>query len=106
MTRKLCSAFCLFALLAMVATVFADDEGDGEGECTDLWPDHCPDRVEKTPRECYDEGIAKGCCKSCAAVKEDVEGCEYGNKAGWCEESDEAQDQDCSDDYVAKNCCK
>merc|ERR1719232_1811202 len=97
----------IFLALLMACRVEADGEegGDGEGECVDAWPEHCAGRVEKAPRDCYDEGIAKGCCKSCAAIKEDVEGCEYGNKAGWCDSENES-DTDCSDSYVVENCCK
>merc|ERR1711988_493406 len=80
-------------------------EEGGEGECADTWPDHCPSRVEKSPRDCYDDGIAKNCCKSCSAIKEEVKGCEYGDKASWCD-SENSWDTDCSDQYVVDNCCK
>merc|ERR1719414_43914 len=51
--------------------------------CQDAW--WCPDRIAKTPEECY--YYKDDCCVTCKKYATGPEGCEWGNRAGdeWCE---------------------
>ncbi|XP_050409537.2 A disintegrin and metalloproteinase with thrombospondin motifs 3 isoform X2 [Patella vulgata] len=44
----------------------------------------CAQRILSAPYDCYDHFFSSVCCKSCAKIKRDVQGCEYGDRLFEC----------------------
>lgn len=63
----------------------------------------CSDVARKKPWLCYGTFFNRKCCLTCPAIKQNVPGCEYGDKEGWCA-TDMKYPYDC---YLNENiCCK
>ncbi|PVD37874.1 hypothetical protein C0Q70_00476 [Pomacea canaliculata] len=63
----------------------------------------CSDLARREPWLCYNYLVRRKCCVSCPSVKDDAEGCEYGDKEAWCSTTMKYP-YDCY--YNAKTCCK
>merc|ERR1711963_1286042 len=99
-------ALVSFFFVALICTTRAqiDDEGGDDASCVDTHPDNCAERVANNPRECYHDQIEKACCKSCKGAKIGDAGCEYGNKASWCEDYEASTCE--TTPGVKEQCCK
>ncbi|KAK7502017.1 hypothetical protein BaRGS_00006769, partial [Batillaria attramentaria] len=63
----------------------------------------CSEVARQKPWLCYGTFFQRKCCLTCPSIKEDVEGCEYGDKEEWCA-TDMKYPYDC---YLnEKICCK
>merc|ERR1712121_120637 len=67
--------------------------------CRDKWEDYC---AESDNDLCYYKDFRNDCCAKCAALKTDVEGCEYGDHVPWC---NEFQKSDCESRDLWDQCC-
>ncbi|KAK7112915.1 uncharacterized protein [Littorina saxatilis] len=64
----------------------------------------CAEVGSKQPWLCYGGFFQRKCCLTCPRIKENVPGCEYGDKEGWCSEAEMKYPYDC---YLnEKICCK
>ncbi|XP_005111802.2 uncharacterized protein LOC101851690 [Aplysia californica] len=62
----------------------------------------CEDLVRLEPWKCYDEFYRRKCCVSCHGIKQEVKGCEYGDKEDWCKGEEISYPYDC---YLNNQTC-